>query len=397
MSGNHLAPLASKPTDMLSFDFALVGGGLANGLIALAIRSLQPAARIAMIERGDSPGGNHTWCFHARDVKPEMSAWIDPLIDVRWPGYDVAFRDHERRLDSPYACVTSTSLAAHVSRAVDRCDSRLWTRATATDVTANRVVFTDAEGREHAIEARAVIDARGPDRIAVADRSGWQKFVGRELRLATPHGLDRPLLMDARVEQRDGFRFVYVLPLSARSVLVEDTYFSDGTHLDVADVRAEIARYCARRSWRIEACEREEVGMLPMPLATTPPPTSSPLVAGYAGNWFHPVTAYSFPIAARLAAFIAARPPDRLFGAELDDLAREHGRQLGFCGLLNRMMFLWYPPNERHNVLSRFYRNSAAVIERFYALELSMVDRARIFVGRPPRGLSLRAALGGSR
>ncbi|HEY5949014.1 MAG TPA: lycopene cyclase family protein, partial [Kofleriaceae bacterium] len=67
-------------------DYALVGGGLQNGLIAVAIREHQPDARIVMIERGAAPGGNHTWCFHAGDAPAGARAWIDPLVTVRWPG-----------------------------------------------------------------------------------------------------------------------------------------------------------------------------------------------------------------------------------------------------------------------------------------------------------------------
>ena len=65
-------------------DYVLVGGGLQNGLVALAVAAHQPAARIAMIERGEAPGGNHTWCFHAGDLAPAMQAWIDPLVVARW-------------------------------------------------------------------------------------------------------------------------------------------------------------------------------------------------------------------------------------------------------------------------------------------------------------------------
>lgn len=87
---------------------------------------------------------------------------------------------------------------------------------------------------------------------------------------------------------------------------------------------------------------------------------------------------------------------EALIGDELHSLARIHGRQLAFGGRLNRMMFRWYPPAKRHHVLARFYQRSPALIERFYALELTAMDRARMFMGRPPKGLSLRAALGGA-
>ncbi|HSN27265.1 MAG TPA: lycopene cyclase family protein, partial [Kofleriaceae bacterium] len=240
------------------------------------------------------------------------------------------------------------------------------------------------------------IDARGPDRLAVGE-GGWQKFVGQEIELAEPHSLERPMLIDARVPQVDGFRFFYVLPLASHRLLVEDTRFSDSSHLDLADVRAEIGRYVAARGWQVARVGREESGVLPMPLAVPAPSTAAPLVAGYAGGWFHPTTAYSFPVAARLAEHVAGRTADQLFGPELDALARAHGKQLAFATRLNRMLFRWFPPEQRHHVLARFYRLPAEVVARFYALEMTAMDRARVFVGRPPRGMSLRAALGGAR
>jgi lycopene beta-cyclase len=378
------------------FDYVLVGGGLQNGLIALAVRARQPAARIALVERGETLGGNHTWCFHARDVGPGAKPWVDPLVVARWDGYDVAFPDHARRLDTPYACVSSTRLADEVSRALAVPGSVVHTRAIATRIASDEVELRSADGTQSVIRARVVIDARGPDRLAPHD-AGWQKFLGQELVLHAPHGLARPILMDARVPQRDGFRFFYVLPLAPDRLLVEDTYFSDRTRIDVGALREEIAGYARARGWSIARVEREETGVLPMPLSTPPPSTTPPLVAGYAGNWFHPVTAYSFPIATRLAAFIAEQPADQLFGPALDALALAHGRQLAYGSWLNRMLFRWYPSDKRHHVLARFYRLPLGVVERFYALELTAFDRARIFIGRPPRGLSLRSVLGGAR
>ena len=375
-----------------SFDYALVGGGLQNGLIALALRAHQPDVRIAMIERGPAPGGNHTWCFHAGDIQRTAAAWIDPLVVTRWPGYDVAFPDHRRRLDSPYACVSSDRLAACVTSALAVAGSALFTDSTALVVAADTVQVRAAEGTVREVRARAVIDARGPDRATVA-AGGWQKFVGQELRLAHPHGLDRPILMDATVPQRDGFRFFYVLPLAPDRVLVEDTYFSDGTYLDVAVVRDEIAAYAAALGFVVAAIEREEVGVLPLPWRCDAPKTSSPLVAGYGGGWFHPVTGYSFPIAARLAELVAGLPPDQLFGDALAEHARAHTRQLKFGLRLNRMMFRWFRPEQRFRVLERFYRLPEPVVRRFYALQLTAMDRTRILLGHPPRGLSWRAAL----
>ncbi len=371
-------------------DYALVGGGLQNGLIALALRAHQPGARIAIIESGAVLGGNHTWCFHEGDVSPAQARWIEPLVEVRWPGYDVAFPAYRRRLDSPYACVTAPRLAAAV--AASGCELMLESTATAVGADLVRVRARDGEVSE--LRARAVIDARGPDRARI-ESTAWQKFLGQELRLAVPHGLERPMLMDATVEQRDGFRFLYVLPLSADRVLVEDTYFSDGTHLDAGALRTSIAEYVAARGWIVEAVEREETGVLPLPLRCAPPVAAAPLVAGYAGGWFHPVTGYSFPIAARLAELVASVPAEAIAGPAIERQARAQAKQMDFAFRLNRMLFRWFEPDQRYRVLERFYRLPEAVVRRFYALELTAWDRARILVGRPPRGLKLGAMFRG--
>jgi lycopene beta-cyclase len=71
---------------------------------------------------------------------------------------------------------------------------------------------------------------------------------------------------------------------------------------------------------------------------------------------------------------------------------RQTEAQARFCRLLNWMLFRAYPPEQRYHVLERFYRLPEATVRRFYALELRLGDRARLLVGRPPAGLSLRAA-----
>lgn len=365
-------------------DYAIVGGGLQAGLIALAVRAAQPAARIAVIERAPSLGGNHTWCFHAADV-PAGATWIEPLVVARWDGYDVAFPGHQRQLASPYACISSERLDAAVRPIVDT----LWLGESATAIEPHRVATPT-----RALTATVVIDARGPDHETFP-RSGWQVFLGQEVRVAD-HGLTRPMLMDATVPQRGGFRFLYVLPLAPDRLLLEDTIFADTPTLDRDDARVGIAAYAAARGWTLGEVLREETGVLPLPLEVARPVVaSSPLVAGYAGRWFHPVTGYSFPIAARLAQLIASLPPTELFGEALTAAARAQGDQLAFAGRLNRMLYNWFAPEQRYHVLERFYRLPEPTIQRFYAHATTRGDRARILLGRPPRGLSWRAALGG--
>jgi lycopene beta-cyclase len=373
----------------LRCDYALVGGGLQNGLIALALAEHRPDVRFALIERASRLGGNHLWSFHAGDLGDRLSQIVEPMIVRRWPGYRVAFPALERTIPAPYASVSSDRFDEEVQRRLRaHPGARLFTGIGARSVEASRVVLDDGT----AIEASVVIDARGPARFTPLGATAYQKFVGLELEVTRSLAGAEPVVMDARVPQNDGFRFFYVLPLDEHRVLVEDTYFSDTARLDRASVRAGIVAYAARLGWEPVRVVREEHGVIPLPHRWgRAPDAEGVLLGGYAGGWFHPTTGYSFPVAARLADLVASCEPEALRAAWAR-LGSEHARQARYASWLNRLLYGAFAPHERYNVLERFYRLPEPTIRRFYAMTLTRGDRARIVCGRPPRGLSLRFA-----
>lgn len=372
-----------------SHDVLLVGGGLQNGLIALACLAHQPELRLLLIERGDRVGGNHTWCLHSGDVPDGAGALVEPLIAHRWSGYDVRFPGFARSLDAPYAAITSERFDAVVR---ERLGARVLLGRSVREVQAERVVLDD--GR--VLTAPLVIDARGPGAAAegagyatARASCGFQKFVGLELELTAPHALERPILMDATVPQDDGYRFFYVLPLGPERLLVEDTVFSRSPRLDVHALTASALDY-GRRFGEAARIVRSEQGVLPMPWSSdVAAPAGSPLVAGYQGGFFHPATGYSLPVALRLALHVAKHAPYGVFGDALHALVREHRGQARFAEQLNALLFHAFAPEDMWNVFARFYRLPEALIERFYALQLTALDRARIVIGKPPKGFSL--------
>ncbi len=375
-----------------AFDYILVGGGLQSGLIALAVLADRPSARIAVIERASQLGGNHTWCFHEDDVPEAIEPALRPLVVASWGGYEVRFPGHHRSVGIPYAAVTSERFREVIADRIARAPrSAVFLQCAARAVSADRVTLDSGE----TLTGRLVVDARGPASGSDRAASGFQVFTGLELALATPHHLSRPVLMDARVPQDEGFRFFYALPLSPDRILLEDTYFADEPDLDGDLVRGRVLARAAELGFEVKAIAREERGVLPMPWANhlpRPPGSGEPLAAGYRGGWFHPATGYSFPVAARLAAFVAARSPERA-RREIAALARKHGRGARFAQGLNRLAFGFFAPSRRYHVFERFYRLPEATIRRFYSLELTARDKVRILGGRPPRGFSVRRPL----
>jgi lycopene beta-cyclase len=202
--------------------------------------------------------------------------------------------------------------------------------------------------------------------------------------------------MDALLPQRDGFHFLYVLPLASDRVLLEDTYFSDAPLLDHQRSEREIMDYARENSLEVARVVRREAGVLPLPTRFLRPDfqlSEGPLVAGYQGGWFHPVTGYSFPVAVRVASAVAASEPETLRREVWPALLHEQYRQLRFGLLLNQLFFGAFAPEQRYRAIERFYRLPPAAVRRFYAMALTRTDRARILCGRPPRGFSFSRAL----
>lgn len=374
------------------FDIAVLGGGLAGGLVALALARLRPELRLAVIDGGERFGGNHVWSFFASDVAEDDAWLVDPLVAARWDGYDVRFPGHSRRLSTPYRSATSERLDAAL-RAALPADSLL---AGTAVVSATRTSVTLAD--QTTLSAGAVLDARGPDGLP-GMAGGWQKFVGQMLRTARPHGLARPVVMDATVDQLDGYRFVYCLPFSEDEVFVEDTYYSDTPDLPVAELRGRIAAYAAAQGWQVTETSREETGVLPVVgrgdfAGFWQRAGEEPARAGARAALFHPLTSYSLPDAVRFARHVCTLR--NLSGAALAeasyDWSHARWRQGSFYRMLTTMLFGAAEPDSRYRVLERFYRLPEPLIERFYAGRSTMADRARVLAGKPPVPLLAAAA-----
>ena len=384
---------------MPDFDVILAGGGLSTGLIALKLRRANPALSIAVIEKGRRLGGNHTWSFHGSDITADDLAALQPMIRQSWTEQDVIFPALQRTLSTPYFTIVSDDFDTLMR---ERLGPGALSNQTVVEISSNAVVLSDGQQ----LRANCVIDGRGwraelGRQLALA----YQKFFGLEVELDRPHGLERPIIMDADVAQTDGYRFFYCLPLTPASLLIEDTYYSPSIDLNPAQASDEIHEYAHARGWSIARILREEAGQLPIVLSGAMPATdgdtNNPVVCGLAAGLFHPTTGYSLPDAMRLANMIAqhSNPTTDIIKPKVRDFSSRLWQQRKFYRLLNRLLFVAARGDEKRKIMERFYRFPQPLIERFYAARSTPIDKLRILSGKPPipivtaaRAVSARSA-----
>ena len=370
-------------------DMIIVGAGLSGILTAWRCLDVNSELTVEIIEAADKIAGDHTWSFNLTDVAEDLRDWIEPFIAYHWDSYDVKFPKRKRTLDIPYCTGNSGTLRACVKPHIDSGRLKLRLNTSVETLASDHVILERGER----FEARCVLDARGfePNEDVFL---GYQKFVGHVIKTKQPHGVERPIIMDATVEQLGGYRFVYCLPYSETELLVEDTYYTDGPELQSQEVDARIKEYI-RDNLSVDYYEvvRREKGVLPITLGVEDTRCDTSLI-GIRGGFYHAVTGYSFPNALRLADYLAnaidfserysldnflSSLPFVVIGQQKRQIENER-----FLRLLNRMLFRAAKSETRYSVLQRFYGLNQGLIERFYAGQLTWRDKARILIGKPP-------------
>lgn len=377
-------------------DVAIVGGGLAGGLIALALHRAHPEIRFQLIEAGKALGGHHRWSWFGSDLSDEGNSLLDGFTKTEWNnGYEVAFPDYHRSMEAGYRSLSSVDFDAALRDLLPNQSLRIDCKVNQLEATG--VTLENGER----VAARAVIDSRSvpPSKHLLG---GWQIFTGRHFKYDQPHGLSQPVIMDASVDQHtpagnlSAYRFMYVLPLAKDELFLEDTYYDETRVLDEDLLSRRIDEYAAEKGFRNGVEIGREKGILPVITGGNFDAYRASIdipgvaMAGARGGFSHPLTSYTMPIAVENALAIASHA--HLSGPLLAHFVRErankHWRKTSIYRALGRMLFKAAEPERRVDIFQKFYRLPQDLIERFYACHTTLPDKFRIFTGKPPVPIS---------
>jgi lycopene beta-cyclase len=252
---------------MLKYDFIILGSGAAG--LSLLTRMLESAhlnnKRILLIDKDAKNKNDRTWCFWEN-----KKGSFEEVVYKTWDRLSFYGSEFSRDLNIfPYQYKMIRAIDFY-----DHCFSRI-NRAPNIDIIYGEVrsVVTDqkkitvhlADQELHCAPAIVFNSIYRPSDLSHGKLQLLQHFKGWVIESGGPSfNEDQATLMDFRVHQRYGTSFVYVLPISHTSALVEYTLFTPET-LDTEQYNNELRDYIEHfLKLKDFTIKEEEFGVIPM-------------------------------------------------------------------------------------------------------------------------------------
>jgi lycopene beta-cyclase len=354
----------------------IAGGGVAACLAALAMARLRPEIGLLIVEENETFGGDGYRHFADAELGHDGAELIGPLGVDRWPGFYVAFPGFSRKLKVEWTGFAAAELHRAMVETLTPKQYRLGTRVVA--VREDALVLDGGEE----IKAEGAIDARGATSLATLELI-HETRLERDYRLKGPHRVDRPVLIDATVDQAGGLRFMQCVPLSEDRLIVADVCLSDRAQPD-DQAGARLDAYLAARGWRKRRIESSVARARPLPIggdfaAFWRLGGARVAKLGLRGGFVNPATGRTIGDAVRTALMLS-RQRD-FSGAALHDAFEAEAKQSWKRRELNRAVACALAdaaPEDRRAILASLYALDPRLVARLQADRLGLVDRMRI-------------------
>ncbi len=250
-------------------------------------------ARVLLIDRVKKDTRDKTFCFWSDDQEPIGHA-LKPIISHSWETVILPNRDETPLFPYTYNHISSIDLYKQIDQLRE---SFQWTHLLAEI----EVISEDADGpfvqiQEQKIRGTTIFDSRTPNHALSQGGQTHihQSFVG--WMIETQIAMDSPLafrFMDFNIEQLGHTQFVYVLPFSPTTALVEVTRFGSEI-LQLPEAEELLKKYTSQHfnSYTTLAIEQ---GCIPMSNTPMESPNVSGVVYLGARNYnIKPSTGYAF-------------------------------------------------------------------------------------------------------
>lgn len=350
---------------MLEKPVIIIGGGIWGSILALRLRHHHPRLRFELYEPTEGLGDGLSHSFHRSDISDEHFSWLRPFLTKYWREFAVEFPGFSRAYNDAYCFLSGSDIDHHLQKIIPSDCLFLKTSIHLEDALrrGSFVIDTRANGYFKAI--------------------GYQKSLCLHLEVDLGHGVHRPVTVDARVEQKDSFRFLQMLPLEDNMLLVKDTRYSTRPSLYSEYFEEDILNDCALRGLKVKTVLHREQEFRKIPGERFIAENSQRVIR--LEGFYHDLTGDVLPDALRL---IERMVQTSFRYGELKEVIRSyHSERESKKRLLRGLNNLLYksssPCSERYLYLQSLYRLPRRVREKFYAGDLEVRDIGLALLQKP--------------
>jgi len=260
---NSMADLAEKLSHT-HFDYIFAGFGASASLLLLEMdrHNIFNNAKVLIIDPGNPEKNDKTFCFWATESDPIVEN-LQSLITHSWSEAKTGTQENRRLNPYRYYHIPGKLLYQHACEVILKNNHR-HLRIPVDSVGSDETGAFICAGK-HKVSAARIFDSRPPV-FRKAERNEThihQSFYGLVIETETPVFDEKSInFMDFNVDQDGGTQFVYLLPYSAQTALVELTRFGSELVRE-EEGRKELEKYIWSRygQFTVKSVER---GCIPM-------------------------------------------------------------------------------------------------------------------------------------
>jgi len=249
------------------YDFIIAGSGCAglSLLYQMITNGVIEHKSVLVIDPSDKTENDRTWCYWEKEPGP-----FESIVHHRWNTLDFFGPDLHRRIqlqEYSYKMIKGINFYEYVLNKARQHTGVTFSQAAVTSLTvANGVAVAETPTGVYTAEYLFNSTSLLQPTMTITDTL-LQHFTGWVVQTPEP-AFDPTVgtLMDFRIEQKDGATFMYVLPTSETTALVEYTLFSPAVlkkQQYEQELRAYLKDTLLLKEYQIS---EQEYGVIPMTL-----------------------------------------------------------------------------------------------------------------------------------
>ncbi len=282
---------------MNDFDYIIIGAG-ASGLLladAMGVDSFFEKKRILILDKDSKKSNDRTWCFWEKG-----EGQFDPIIHKEWDTihFEGKTISKKTKIDPySYKMIRGIDFYEHYLKRINSYPNITFKNEEVKNIKEANVAVT-VQTTTNQFTGNYVFSSLFDYRMAMQQTKYpvlQQHFVGWVVKTKVPvFNASEVTYMDFSIPQKGNTRFMYVLPYSTDTALIEYTLFSEQL-LEKAQYEAQIKAYLSDR-YQCDDFEilETEAGSIPMTCYDFRKHNTGRIrYIGTAGGWAKPSTGYT--------------------------------------------------------------------------------------------------------